>query len=169
MGDFESVVGMVTLQFDGNTPSLVFTGPDVPGLDGVSPTMILRYDPDQRRLQVRAGLSHDDDSMTVDLLNLPDDWRQQITKGGQTGSSTRVRLTAPQCSSLQSGGRFLSYEEYQAMVRMARATPQTSGPVNLFDPNMLRRAAMAALYPPLTRQIFDRLVARCRGRMILGM
>ncbi len=168
MGDLPDIIGTVSIGFNDGAPSLVFTGPDVPGLSGVGTTMTLSYDAEKHRVQVNAGLSAGDDSMTVDLTSLPEEW-QRLVQRAQGSRTSRVTLPTPTCASLQTGDGFISYADYRQMARAGRGPAPAAGTFNPFDVNAMRRAAAAVLYPPLTRAMFDRLVARCRGRQILGM
>ena len=166
MGDLPDIIGSVSIGIQDGAPALVFNGPEVPGLPGVGTTMILSYESAERRVRVRAGLTAGDDSMTVDLTSLPEEWQRLI---GQRVRPRTVRLPTPSCDALRSGDGWMTYAEYQQRVRMARASsPRPPGPFNPLDPAVLQRAAMAVLYPPLTRAMFEQLVNRCRSRQIFG-
>ncbi len=183
------VVGYVTLKVDGSGVRLMFSGPSLPVMDGVQPTLSLLYDTDKRRVRVMAGVQaeqdddptqrapdtgqsgggDDDNSFEVDLLSLPDEY-QRLVQNRQTNRARSIALPTPSCAALQRGGNFMSYNEYRWLSTQASrpATRALGGAFNPYDPNVLRQAAAAATYPPLTRAMFDRLVARCRGRMLFG-
>ena len=161
------LVGTLTFRMEGNTPSLTFTGPDFPA-SGINPTMTVLYNPNNRRVEFRVGLTTESDSISVDLANLPDDMQRLINNRGQNRKA-QVSLTLPGCAALQNGSNFLTYEEYMQRVRGARAVSRPAGgSFNPLDPAMLRAAAAAVVYPPLPRAVFDRLVARCRGAQLFG-
>ena len=169
MGDLPDVLGTISLGFQDGMPALTFRGPGVPGFDGVNPVMIFSYDTEARRARVRAGAATDDDSMTVDLTQLPEEMRNIVTGLARNRPQT-VRIPAPNASALSNGaGGFLTYAEYQGLVRLGQTQARPTGvPFNPLDPAMLRRAAYSVIYPPLTRAIFDALAARARGRQMLG-
>jgi hypothetical protein len=168
MGDLPDIIGTVSIGIQDGAPALVFSGPEVPGLPGVGTTMILSYESGERRVRVRAGLTAGDDSMTVDLTSLPEEWQRLV--GQRPGVRPRtVTLPTPSCDALRSGSGWISYAEYQQRVRMARSpAARPPGRFNPLDPSVLRRAAMAVLYPPLTRAMFEQLVNRCRSLQIFG-
>ena len=169
MGDLPDIIGSISIGTRDGAPALVFSGPEVPGLSGVTTTMVISYDSERRRVQVRAGLTGDD-SMLVDLASLPEEWRNLVEGKAGTRPST-VSLPVPSCAALQNGsGGYILYSEYQRMVRMANAPPVgfSPGPIDIFSPDVMRRAVMSVLYPPLTRGMFDQLVARCRTRQYFG-
>ncbi len=185
----DELVGYVTLKVDGSGVRLMFSGSGLPVVDGVQPTLSLLYDTDQRRLRVMAGVQaeqdddpskrgqdtgqsggDDDNSWEVDLLSLPDEF-QRLVQNRQTNRSRSIALATPTCAALQRGGDFMTYHEYRRL-SMEAAQPALR-PVgvafNPLDPNVLRQAVAAVTYPPLTRAMFDRLVARCRGQRFFGM
>ena len=167
----------------------MFTGPSVPGLDGITPTLSLLYDSEHHRVRVMAGVQADpgdddpsrrdpdprqgggdDDSWEIDLMNLPAEI-QRLVEHRDASRSRTVRLSTPGCDALRRGGDFMSYEEYRLVsTRGLGAAVQRPGVrFNPLDPTVMRQAAMAAIYPPLTRGMFQQLVARCRGRRLFGM
>ncbi len=182
------LVGYVTLKIDGSGPRLMFSGPSLPVMDGVQPTLSLLYDTDKRRLRVMAGVQaeqdddpsrrgqdtgqsgDDDNSFEVDLLSLPDEF-QRLVQNRQTNRSRSIQLATPSCAALQRGGDFMTYHEYRRLsTEAAQPALRPAGvQFNPLDPNVLRQAVAAVTYPPLTSAMFDRLVARCRGQRIFGM
>jgi hypothetical protein len=87
----------------------------------------------------------------------------------QNGSA-RLRLPTPHCAALRVGDQFMTYLQYQQCVRTGRPPARLPlTPFNPLDPAIMRAAANAVIYPPLTRQIYEQLVSRCRGPMIFGM
>ena len=161
-------VGMITFRLEGNTPSLTFTGPELPVV-GAHPAFEIRYNPTNRRVEFRAGGSRGSETFTVDLANLPEEFRRLINNRGQNRKA-QISLPVPGCDAIRDGSGFLSYEQYMQQVRNAQAVqPRPAGaPVNLLDPAMLRAAAAAVVYPPLPRAAYESLVARCRGSQLFG-
>ncbi len=190
MSDGNELVGYVTLRIDGRGVRLMFSGPSLPVVEGVQPTLSLLYDTDRRRVRVMAGVQaqgdddpsqhrpdagqsgggDDDNSFEVDLLSLPDEY-QRLIQNRQTNRTMSIPLATPNCAALQRGGDFMTYREYrQLSTQASRPAPRPPAvPFNPLDPNVLRQGAAAVIYPPLTKPMFDRLVARCRGRRLLGM
>ncbi|HYF07179.1 MAG TPA: hypothetical protein VD970_06120 [Acetobacteraceae bacterium] len=173
MGDAPEMIGSISIGVKDGQPTLIFNGPEVPGLPGVGTSMSLSYDSERRRVRVTAALEGED-SLEVELTNLPEEWRRLV----QTPAGSRprtVNLPTPDCAALMnSTGGFMTYNDYQQYVRMGRAPPPPppgfgpARPFNPLDPAVMRRAAMAVIYPPLTRAVFDQLVSRCRGRQMFG-
>lgn len=162
------LVGSITFSLEGNSPRLTFIGPDFPA-SGINPSMVLLYNPEDRRVEFRVGLRTTEGSFTVDLANLPADLQRIINSRSQNQRAS-VPLALPQCDALRNGGgSFMSYAEYMQRVRSVSAPQRAAGaPLNLLDPALLRSAAHAVIYPPLTANIFELLVNRCRSRQIFG-
>lgn len=185
MADGE-VVGFVTLKFDKDGVRLQFSGPALPVVDSVEPTLSLVYDPDTRKVKVLAGVQakddgpsppspgaskddDDDNSFDVDLFNLPEEYQRLVNNRGANRRVT-LPLPTPACAALQRGGDFMSYQEYRQMsVRpKVRSFAAAGAPTNLLDLNLTRNAVNAVIYPPLTKEMFDYMVRRCRGQKFFG-
>jgi hypothetical protein len=172
--------GQIALQYSEEDKrfSLVVTGPQWPA-DNINPTAEIYYDSAKQKFQLKPGLTATarlDDGTRVsekdydyDLTVLPEDLKKLIGTGPHKGPPTQIRV--PGCDFLWLGDRFMTFEEYNRRRKDVDATPSRPswykpdpGAIDLFNIH-----AGTILYPPMTKAMFNRMIARCQGARLLGV